>query len=1316
MDDKRILVQNVESGHYEFINEDDLKKLNKGNNKWKTVSLIVFYVAAIFFFSFFFYSMYLDKYKVYLDDKEVYVEAGEKYQVVLSPKYSNNFNYSNYVYEINDTSIAEVNDHGEVQAIKNGETTLTVRFKNGLEKEQMALKVSNIEVNSLDVDDNIDIYKDDTEKVKVLINGQDNISAKLTYESSNENVFKVDGLGNITGVDTGVAILTISSINGIQTTSKVEVNTVQGTIREINIVEQDVKLYKDETQKLSLNIYPKRISSKNVKWSSSNSDVVSVDNNGNIKGLSYGTAIISVETSQGLESSTVVYVSETPEIILSDYKKEIRVGQTIQLTANIDVKWSSSDDRIAIVDANGNILGKKEGIVTINATRNNKKNNCIVYVKKSLNDMGSETKISNIDIRSLETDIDKINLDLSSINLGIGDSYKLTYSVNPENLYYNEVNWTSENPDIASVDNNGNIKALKEGVAKIKVTSVNGKESTAIINVKNSVVSAESITLNKTSERIKVGERFNLKANIIPSDTTIGTVNWSSSDESVAIVKSNGTVIAVDMGVVTIEARTNNNLIAKCELIVDPIEVSKIDINNAKDIYVYDKLRLIASINPYNATNSDIIWSSSNIDVATINQYGEITGKKAGETIITAKSSNNVTSSVKIRVMDINPFSISISENDIEMIEGESKVLKVIFSPSNTTNKNVIWSSSDPSVADIDSNGKVTAKKEGTTKISVYLNSDQTIKSEAIVKVYSKNSQPTNIILNNNNVTLYVDSTIDLKATIVPNTAINKKVKWSSSDNKIATVDSNGKVTAKKSGKVTITAMTSNSLTARSTIKVTTPLIAVKKIEIENNVVTFFVGDSINLSASVSPITASNKSVKWSSSDESIATVDSNGKVIGKKAGSVKITATSKSNPRVSGSKSIVVSIKKINVRSIALSEENINLYVEDVHKLNPILTPKDTTEKNITWSSSNSNIATVDQSGNVVAKGVGDVIVTAKAENGSTSSASIIVKNNTIKNPLRTKDGNYLYGGDPFVTYDSERGYYYYLSTSSRDVVIYASENLQDIGNPSKAVVAYKNEADSYIWAPELHHFGDNWYIYYTWTSNEKNVFARRMYVLKSKTDDPLGEYEYMGKLCDKKNDYYAIDGTVFEWGGKYYFVYSGHKNNRIKWIQNLYIMAMSNPYTVEGERHLLSEPNQLSWDNSNVNEGPEALIKNNVLYIIYSANGYRNPNYSLAMLTYNGGNILSKSGWTRNSKQVFKKGNGVYATGHASFTKSKDGTEDWIVYHAYENTKLDNRTIRIKKFTWNGNTPVFGSPDSINTPIKVPSGSTITDYTIDY
>jgi hypothetical protein len=126
-------------------------------------------------------------------------------------------------------------------------------------------------------------------------------------------------------------------------------------------------------------------------------------------------------------------------------------------------------------------------------------------------------------------------------------------------------------------------------------------------------------------------------------------------------------------------------------------------------------------------------------------------------------------------------------------------------------------------------------------------------------------------------------------------------------------------------------------------------------------------------------------------------------------------------------------------------------------------------------------------------------------------------------------------------------------------------------------------------------------------------------------------------------------------------------------------------------------------------INEGPEALIHNGTLNIIYSASGYWTNQYSLGRLTYNGtGSLLSASSWTKASQPVFQATSEVTGTGHASFTKSPDGSQDWIVYHAHANPTIFNedRVIRIQPFTFNSDgTPNFGQPVPPDELLDAPS-----------
>jgi hypothetical protein len=153
-----------------------------------------------------------------------------------------------------------------------------------------------------------------------------------------------------------------------------------------------------------------------------------------------------------------------------------------------------------------------------------------------------------------------------------------------------------------------------------------------------------------------------------------------------------------------------------------------------------------------------------------------------------------------------------------------------------------------------------------------------------------------------------------------------------------------------------------------------------------------------------------------------------------------------------------------------------------------------------------------------------------------------------------------------------------------------------------------------------------------------------------------------------------------------------------------------MSNPWTILGDRVLISAP-QFTWEKNGlpINEGPEILIHNGQLHIIFSASGYWTNQYALGRLTYKGtGSLLNATSWTKATQPVFQATSLVTGPGHASFVMSVDGTENWIVYHAHANPTVfnDDRVIRMQPFEFRADgTPNFGSPLAPGTQLSVPS-----------
>lgn len=314
-----------------------------------------------------------------------------------------------------------------------------------------------------------------------------------------------------------------------------------------------------------------------------------------------------------------------------------------------------------------------------------------------------------------------------------------------------------------------------------------------------------------------------------------------------------------------------------------------------------------------------------------------------------------------------------------------------------------------------------------------------------------------------------------------------------------------------------------------------------------------------------------------------------------------------------------------------------------------------------------------------------------------------------TFTNPLLAS------GPDPWVT--QKDGFYYYMHTLNNRLEIWKTANMSELRTaPSKVVWTppISGNASGNLWAPELHFLDGKWYIYYSAGPTGTDLGRQRTWVLENDAADPTtGTWIEKGRLFSSPEDFWAIDGTILEQNGKRYFIWSGH--NGIDGIQRIYISQMGNPWTLIGPRVELSHPEYI-WENVGppyVNEGPEILKHGDKTFLIYSASFCGTDQYALGQLTASStADPMLQASWKKSDKPVFSQdaANRAFATGHNSFFTSKDGKEDWIIYHANSNPNegcVEKRNPRMQKFTWNADgTPNFGVPVAIGTPILKPSG----------
>jgi GH43 family beta-xylosidase len=325
----------------------------------------------------------------------------------------------------------------------------------------------------------------------------------------------------------------------------------------------------------------------------------------------------------------------------------------------------------------------------------------------------------------------------------------------------------------------------------------------------------------------------------------------------------------------------------------------------------------------------------------------------------------------------------------------------------------------------------------------------------------------------------------------------------------------------------------------------------------------------------------------------------------------------------------------------------------------------------------------------------------------------SQVPASDTFTNPLLPS------GPDPWVY--SWKGYYFFMATTQNNLTIWKTADITDLRHAEKKVI-WVPEADKpwskAIWAPELTRWNDKWYVYFAATDGSAQ--ARRVYAIENSAEDPLdGSWIFRGKVADS-TDRWAIDADVFEVNGTHYMLWSGWPGSD-RGIQNIYIARMSNPWTFDSPRTLLSTPtydwekhseNPKSGQTVFVNEAPEALIHNGMVFVVFSASGCWTDEYELGLLGADSpSDLLATRSWKKYDQPFFRKDATAHAfgTGHNGFFKSPDGKEDWIIYHANPEAGQGcgaARSPRIQRFTWNSDgTPNFGVPQPTDVPLTKPS-----------
>ena len=818
-----------------------------------------------------------------------------------------------------------------------------------------------------------------------------------------------------------------------------------------------------------------------VTWISTNPNIVSVTSTGLAVAVGSGTAsITAIYNSNQMISVNITVAgnedvgtdpgsddpgSDTPGItpiitalnISGDFI--IDIGETSQLTVtpdvdiDFDVTWSSENTGVASVDQTGKVTGVAAGRVNIVATL---KADSSIYAKYM---------ILVRDTSSTDTSVTGITISGTTEVLA-GSKIKLSHTFTPSDAT-GEVLYSSENQTIATVDEFGWVTGIAGGSVKITVTLINNQNISDNMLVKViGIPESINITGNKT---LIVGTTSQLTASVNPS-TASQAISWSSSNTAVATVNNSGLVTAKAVGTatITVTSLASNQVTGTYEITV--VNAPTITISDATATIIKGQTKTLTAT-VLNLTNTAVSWSSSDTGVATV-ANGVVTAKATGTATITATSVANTNLKATCVVTVVEAPTITISDATATIIRGQTKTLTATVS--NLSNTAVTWTSSNTGVATVSSSGVVSAIAQGSATITATSVANTNLKATCAVTV--TNPAPTiTITLAIGKNALVVDEQTKITPTITGTT--NYAVTYSTSSTAVALVSSSGVVTAKGIGSATITVSIVSDPTIKATVNITVAAIHILLLELKQDLLdlklligsspSIILGQSIELTTTGA---SSRYNYNWSSSNTTVATVGDYGKVDGKSVGYATITAVLKTDSSQRGTYAIKVYEDYSAEISILYSGGSV-ISVGSTTQLSISSTTGDT---NVTWTSSDTGIATISPAGLVTGVGSGTAIITA----------------NLISNPTIQATAYIIVGSGNVVHHTAVFNWleqYLVSSTLSRNVLTYGNTTKTELtlgsvsyfwpGTNTVNTEFYGryHQAMSSVWYVVTHHTGNN-------------------------------------------------------------------------------------------------------------------------------------------------------------------------------------------------------------------------------------------------
>ncbi|MBQ1466207.1 MAG: Ig-like domain-containing protein [Eubacteriaceae bacterium] len=899
---------------------------------------------------------------------------------------------------------AVIDENGLLTAKAMGEVTVTASaMDDSGVSGSMTVTVLPLMPQSIETEpEEMDIKVNETAQigVKILPEDADLPTGTYSFSSDDTSVAAVSDSGEVTGVSPGKCNVTVS-FSGLSVSVPV---TVIHDKPERLILDGPTEIYVNQTAQYNVGVEPIGVVLEDIVWSVTEGyDLCVIDEYGELSAKAPGAVRVKAADKfypdVYAELDVLIKPVLTDNIIIEGDAQMLRTEKQT-LTAHSDNH--ATDERVSwsVENVTGEAEITEDGVVTALAAGT-------VKVRADALDGSGAYAYFEITIFLREPEEMEISGPDSVQKLSEG-TYTVKYIPEECDVEEGKLVWSVSDTSVATIDENGVLSAVKVGTVTVKATY---KDISATREVSVTPIPAEKITLSGPDKLMR-NETAKYTAAVEPDTADIEGIVFSvENGTGEATIDESGVLTPVKSGTVTVRAASaaDQNVSDSIEVTIEPVKVTAVAIEGPTSIPRTAVVEYTLKLTPADADAVPVKWSITEKDgAATVDEKGSVKGVSEGKVILRAEltDGSGLYDEVEITVTPVEVTSLEIiGEKSVMKFSETVYTVKYLPEDADVDEGKLIWSVSDTGLATVDKDGKLSALKPGTVRLTATYGSVKTTVDVEIKPIPVERL----IIIGSKEIVRKATSTYTVK--FEPVNADLGEVEWSiKNDTGEATVDKNGVVTGVKTGTVTVTVKSKTDEKLTASMNVTIVPIKVTEIKIEGKD-SMAVGSEATYKAVVSPSDADNTSYKWSIVEKTgKATIDKDGKFKATAEGEVVVKAEAQDGSKVVAEKT--VKITKATPVTLVISPENGSVAVGGSLNMKAEVKPAGSSMPKLVWSVSDSAVATIDASGVLTAVNVGTVTVKAVSATNAAMYDTAIINIVPIKiEAVRLEDTNAFTG-----------------------------------------------------------------------------------------------------------------------------------------------------------------------------------------------------------------------------------------------------------------------------------------------------------------